>query len=450
MEGISLRLNDCNVKSNPMFGSHDPSMMWDPVTKKHYSYSTDVYMPEHGLTEKIGIPVRVSEDLVHFQYEGIVLSNNAIEEGRDNKQDPKTVNFWAPYVEYVEGEYRMYYSATKAFGSDESRIWLAVADNPKGPFENRGIVMDSCGLQGNHPNAIDAHVIWVQETPWLLYGSFFGGIYIKQLEKKTGLCKSGDPKEVGICLSRKAKEPLLDGPEGASICYNKENGYFYLFQSYGWLGDTYDIRVGRSKSVTGPYVDERGRTLVEESMGRKIAGSYRFSMNEQLEEEIASHGNPKWAWGGFRGPGHGVPYFNPMTNEFFFVHHIRDGAAIYRSYDEIEQRDSYSMHYMMIRKMFFQDGWPLLSPEPYEGERNELISPDEGEGEWEIIEFTEDGNKQASSKNVFLKKEDEILQNGVLHRCLDFEQGKRNLCVAGFYETGIAYWGKFVIDLKKL
>ena len=75
-----MKLNDCDVRSNPMFGSHDPSMMWDPITNMHYSYSTDVFMPQSGLNEKRGIPLRVSKDLVHFQYEGTVLSKGAIEE----------------------------------------------------------------------------------------------------------------------------------------------------------------------------------------------------------------------------------------------------------------------------------------------------------------------------------------------------------------------------------
>ena len=41
----------------------------------------------------------------------------------------------------------MYYSATRAFGSSESRIWLAVSDRPEGPFENRGVVADTWGTE---------------------------------------------------------------------------------------------------------------------------------------------------------------------------------------------------------------------------------------------------------------------------------------------------------------
>ena len=57
------------------------------------------------------------------------MSENAVREGRDNGDFAPTFNFWAPYVEHVGDEYRMYYSATKCFGSSESRIWLAVADH---------------------------------------------------------------------------------------------------------------------------------------------------------------------------------------------------------------------------------------------------------------------------------------------------------------------------------
>ena len=83
MEGL-LRLNDYHIKSNAFAGAHDPSMMWDPVTKKYYSYCTDAYGPELGLPDEIGIPVRSSADLVHFRYEKCVLSPKAIAQGRDN------------------------------------------------------------------------------------------------------------------------------------------------------------------------------------------------------------------------------------------------------------------------------------------------------------------------------------------------------------------------------
>ena len=441
-DGI-LRLNDCDVRSNPAVWSHDPSMMWDPVTRRYYSYSTDVFRPEFGLGSPIGIPVRSSENMVDFKYEGIVLSKGAIAQGRDNGTYPDTIEFWAPFAEYVNGEYRLYYSATKAFGSSESRIWLATAKNPFGPFENKGVAADTWGTDDSYPNAIDAHVIWKESRCYLVYGSFFGGIYIKELNGDTGLPLDGNAKNLGICISRKAKTPRIDGPEGAAVIYVPETGYFYLFQSYGWLGDDYDIRVGRSRDVTGPYLDMEGKNLVEASMGVKIAGSYRF----KAENPRAAAGNNGWVWDGLRGPGHGVPFYDAQTGQYFFVHHIRDGAAVNREYDPKENQANYKVHYMMIRPMFFMNGWPVLGPEPYQGEKFEPVSPEEARGHWEMIVFDDQNNEIKDSMECVLDADSDYLTNGRIYQCRDLENQKDTLVVTGFSNSGIAYWGKFMYSI---
>lgn len=438
-----LRLNDTNVYQNAAAWSHDPSMMWDPVSRKYYSYSTDVYRPQWGLTEEIGIPVRSSENLVDFKYEGTVLSEAAIEEGRNNGEFPETVNFWAPYVEYVKGEYRMYYSATRAFGSSESRIWLAVSDSPLGPFENRGVAADTWGKDDTLPNAIDAHIVWDTCQCYLVYGSFFRGIYIKELNPSTGLPADGNPGNPGVCIARKGKGFSKDGPEGASVIYVPENGWFYLFLSYGWLGDDYDIRVGRSRSVTGPYVDINGKDLKEESMGLLLAGSYRFRAKNPPVKE---NGN-NWSWGGFRGPGHGVPFYDENTGRYFFVHHVRDGAEIYRGYQEAENRASYEVHYMMVRPMFFVKEWPVLGPEPYEGMSRKISGAAAPRGVWEFIHFRENSGEIQDAEQVLLTDSDEHFDNSIIYECRDFENGKNGVAMSGIDKSGLAYWGKFMYSI---
>ncbi len=456
-----LHLNDCMRNTNPEFGSHDPSMMYDPISGKYYSYSTDVFMPSCGLNDKIGIPVRVSEDLVNFRYIGTVLSPNAIREARDNGEHSPTEGFWAPFAEYVNGEYRLYYSATKAFGSWESRIWLAVSERPEGPFENRGVVVDTWNTPYTSPNGIDPHIIWAENIPYLVYGSFFGGIYLKELETQIGL-SAGSVTDRGVCISRKPTGQKLDGPEGASVIYHSETGFYYLFQSYGWLGDTYDIRVGRSRNVKGPYVDISGRSLVGESPGIKLANSYCFVSKhpevmehpEKADAGCAGKDNEEaechsgWKWAGFRGPGHGVPFYDPVSGEYYFVHHIRDGAEIYRQYDRIEERNNYRMHYLMVRRMYFtKDGWPVFSPEPFTGteervERSVKI-PARQERLWEIIFFDDNGNEQKKSEFVTLDRDSVLLSRGILISGWDFENGKEALLLSGIDELGVAYWGKY-------
>ena len=434
-----LKLNDLNVRSNPTVWSHDPSMMWDLKTRRYYSYSTDVFRPGSGLTEKIGIPVKSSEDLVNFRYEGTVLSPKAVAEGRNNWGYPDTAGFWAPYVEYEHGEYRMYYSATRAFGSSESRIWLAVSDSPLGPFENRGTVADTWGTDDTYPNAIDAHVVHEGENSYLIYGSFFGGIFIKELDGKTGLARSGNPKDLGTCISKEPEWSSLGGPEGASVTYVPETGYYYLFQSYGWLGDNYDIRVGRSKNPMGPYVDPEGKNLAGESLGLKLAGSYRFKAENPYAVQ-----DGEWSFGGFRGPGHGVPFYDPVSQRWFFVHHIRDGAPNLCVHDEKEDRDSYQVHYMMIRPMFFRDGWPVFGPEPYQKENFEPVSPEEVQGVWELIVLDDKDNKIKDSVEIELTAESEYLRKGIIYKCFDFENQKEVSVVSGINDSGLAYWGKFL------
>lgn len=433
-----FRLNDYNVHENPFAGSHDPSMFFDPATNRYYSYCTDTFGPALGVEDRIGIPVRSSPDLVAFTYHGNTLSEDAIRTGRDNGDFPPTHNFWAPFVECVRGEYRMYYSATRAFGSSESRIWLAVAKDPLGPFENRGVVADTWGTDDTFPNAIDPHIIWDNDRCYLVYGSFFGGIHIKELNPDTGLPANGDPRHLGICISRKASNFRLDGPEGAAVCYAPETGWYYLFQSYGWLGDGYDIRVGRSRSVTGPYTDRQGRNLVEEALGEKLAGSYQFS----AAAPNAGNTDKAWQFGGFRGPGHGVPFFDPNRQAWFFIHHVRDGAMVNAYREKFDGRLSFRRHYMMIRPMFFVDGWPVLAPEPFSGE---VLSPAlPVAGDWELIFHTDDNNEPKISQIRSLAYHDPLLTGGRLHLCRDFENGDQSLTVTGVTPDGTAYWGKLV------
>lgn len=437
---IPLRLNDYNVKTNAAAGSHDPSMMFDPVSGKYYSYCTDTYGPGIGVEDYVGIPVRSSHDLVRFTYEtGSALSEAAVKQGRQNGRFPETRNFWAPYCEYAGGEYRLFYSATKAFGSSESRIWLAVSQSPTGPFENRGVVADTWGTDDTYPNAIDPHIIWENGRCYLVYGSFFGGIYIKELNPDTALPLDGNPKSLGKCIARKSNPPVLDGPEGAAVIHVPETGYYYLFLSYGWLGDTYDIRVGRSRSAAGPYLDRKGRDLVEQSLGDKLAGSYCFT----AAAPAAGSTQPDWEWGGLRGPGHGVPFFDPLRKAYFFVHHIRDGAMCNSTRDPFEDRLSFRCHYMMIRPMFFRpDGWPVLSPEPFAGETLQPPQVSCPGGSWEMIFFSYADNGIRHSRQMQLPDDSPLLTAGRLHMAWDLENGGQVLTVTGTDAEGNPYWGK--------
>jgi arabinan endo-1,5-alpha-L-arabinosidase len=112
---------------------------------------------------------------------------------------------------------------------------------------------------------------------WLSYGSFFGGIAIIELDPSTGKAKSG-AKSIGIASRPNVANNPLEAP-----AIVKNGNYWYLFMSWDKVGlsalhpdlwheadprplpqccsgtsSTYNTRVVRSSSITGPYVDKAG------------------------------------------------------------------------------------------------------------------------------------------------------------------------------------------------
>ena len=197
-------------------------------------------------------------------------------------------------------------------------------------------------------NAIDANLIVDEETgqQYMVYGSFWGGCYILKLDEKTGLAAE---EGIGKCVARRPKwtDCAIEGPY---IKYNPDTGYYYLFVSYGSLKSDYNIRVGRSKSVTGPYYDHNGRDMTDlddfkNEVGFMIACGYHFD-----------HGQ------GYMGPGHNS-VLRDFDNEWYLVCHIRE--------HDFKVPQISTMH---IYKMFWTpDGWPVLNPECYAGEKTQPI-----------------------------------------------------------------------------
>ena len=87
---------------------------------------------------------------------------------------------------------------------------------------------------------------------WVSYGTYFGTIRLIELDPKTGFRKSGN-KEKDIAIDCEASDLIY------------RNGWYYLLGTHGTCCDgvnsTYNIVVGRSKSVEGPYIDNVGRDM---------------------------------------------------------------------------------------------------------------------------------------------------------------------------------------------
>ncbi|MEO8900713.1 MAG: arabinan endo-1,5-alpha-L-arabinosidase [Polyangiaceae bacterium] len=163
-------------------------------------------------------------------------------------------NLWAPDISYFGGVFHLYYSAS-TFGSKKSCIGQATkAALESGSWADQGMVICSNDGTSDNWNAIDPNVVVDDaSTPWLVFGSFWDGI------KAVKLDSSG--KRANSTLFSLAHHS--GGEEGAWVF--KRCDYYYLFISSGACCNgafDYKILVGRSKSVTGPYLDKAGTDLM--------------------------------------------------------------------------------------------------------------------------------------------------------------------------------------------
>ena len=138
-----------------------------------------------------------------------------------------------------------------------------------------------------------------------------------------------------------------------------------------------------------------------------------------------------------------MPFYDPVGKRYFFVHHIRDGAAIHRVEGDGEHPVSYQKHYMMVRPMFFLDGWPTLGPEPYDGAAIVTRPLTELRGrEVEVLTLPWADNSQQTS---VIGSGDAVLAqltSGVCYDSWDFETGKNRTVFTGFDKFGVVSWGK--------
>lgn len=204
-----------------------------------------------------GIPILQSHDLSHWQPVGRVFHDDLPPWAKE--KIPAATGIWAPDILLLNGRFHLYYTVS-TFGNNQSCIGLAtnVTLDPSDPnyqWLDQGLVIQTQPLDDF--NAIDAGpVLDDRGQPWLVFGSFWSGIKLIRLDSATGKISTGSAP-----IPLAARPGVVNNPIEAP-CMIRRNGYYYLFVSFDYCGQgvssTYNIRVGRSKSITGPYVDTAG------------------------------------------------------------------------------------------------------------------------------------------------------------------------------------------------
>ncbi len=311
--------------------THDPSIAKDGPT--YYVFATGK-APEGGQ-----FPIRCSEDLTTWRRCGHVFDSipQWIQE-----RSPGTKELWAPDISVSHGMYRLYY-AYSLFGRNTSGIGLAVnktldAKSPDYKWVDQGLILES--KAEDDYNAIDPNYIEdATGKAWLSFGSFWGGIKMRALDAATGKVSASNTKLYSLAARVKPDNPTPQkfDPEHPTLPPDwqaieapfivSHGGYYYLFVSFDLCcrgtRSTYRTMVGRSKSVTGPYVDKNG-TPMQQGGGSQLLRP-----------------NQKWL-----GPG----------GESLL--HLADDSdlIVFHAYDAITGRPA-----LQISTVVWKKGWPVAA-----------------------------------------------------------------------------------------
>ena len=232
----------------------------DPVMIKHGEY---YYIFCTGG----GVPVRRSTDMLNWRIARGALPFPFMPE-EAYAYVPDATDLWAPDISFYNDKYHLYYSIS-TFGSNHSAIGLATnptldPDDENFEWTDQGIVVQS--QRSDFYNAIDPNLILDEDdTPWLAFGSFWGGIKLIQLDYETGKVAELEDGEEPELISLATREDNNRAVEAPFIIHR--NDYYYLFLSYDsccqGINSTYNVRVGRSEDVTGPYLDRDAVPMME-------------------------------------------------------------------------------------------------------------------------------------------------------------------------------------------
>ena len=195
--------------------------------------------------------------------------------------------------------------------------------SPDYKWEEGGVVASSDGVEDC--NAIDPGAFLDPTTGrfWLTYGSYFGFIRLVELDPRTGKRLKPDDPPINVAINC----------EASIIIYH--DGWYYLLATHGsccrGADSGYNIRAGRSRKVTGPYIDHMGIDMIKGG-GKLFVGS----------------------GGRVVGPGH------------FGLIDLGDGVQKFSCHYEADL-DRGGASVLDIRPLLWKDGWPLAGDNVKEG-----------------------------------------------------------------------------------
>ena len=367
---------------------------------------------------------------------------------------------WAPDIVYnpVMEKYCMYLSAN---GDNwKSNIVLLTADKVDGPYDYAGSIVyggfnaedygetDAPQVLGESeiperyisngvdnrkwgdmfPNCIDPCVFYDDEGNLLMsYGSWSGGIFMLELDENTGLRDYNVSYETDIHSDAYFGKKIAGGAyvSGEASYIQKIGDYYYLFISYGNLeaAGGYNVRVFRSETPDGGYVDEKGNTPYYDT--------YFFNYNDSVGVRL---------FGGYQ-------WRNFLTGQAAQGHNSAFVDEDGRAYIVFHTRTTKGSeeHYVKVHQLFLnKEGWLVAAPYQTNGEvLNESgYTASEVAGDYEVIlhELDIDYAGLETNKPQFITLNEDGKITGEIEGSWSLESGTPyiNLELAGQTYSGVS------------
>lgn len=442
------------------------------------------------------------------------LSGSFAWAGEDDVDSSGGYSVWAPFVFYNEtyknedgslGAYMIYYCTSSTY--KRSCIGYAVSQDVEGPYTYVDTIVYSGFTNGDSydngseintnyvntniqtlldngtiaaandswfnsdgsyntsysPNAIDPALFYDEDGKlWMTYGSWSGGIYLLEIDQTTGQAiypGEDGTSEGGNVIDRYFGTKIAAGytksGEGPYVVYDEDNGYYYLYISYAGLNADggYNIRMFRSTSPDGPYVDAAGNeatlpSAVDNSYcGIKLIGNYQFSCMDV----------------GYKAGGHNSSFID-SDGQMYLIYHTRFNNGT--EYHEVR------VHQMFIN----EDGWPVVAPYEYSGDTISETGYDKDEviGYYEFVNHgMSNGTTMLDIQTIQLKEDgtvsgdvtgtwdmtdgtyymsftsDDVTYKGVFYRQLDeSDSGQEVMTFTAVGDNNECIWGS-ALDLNK-
>jgi arabinan endo-1,5-alpha-L-arabinosidase len=240
------------------------------------------------------------------------------------------VQLQTPAIKYFNNLYHLYYTAPAvAAAPNGSAIGVGTSTTPGGPFTDHGtyVVEPQIACGGGCNRTVIAPEVIADGTGqlWITYGGVLAGISIRQLSADG--FSSTPSSEVGIGIDNYYQDPFI----------LFENGYFYEFGTTGnccgGSQSTFNVHVGRSTNVTGPYLDAEGNDM----------------------NAFAPGGDPSLMWNGndIIGSGSNVVITDESGQDYFVY------SGVSKTTPCIPTVICYTARQLMMDPLDWVNGWPV-------------------------------------------------------------------------------------------